>query len=387
MRPPAVARLAHARRAPATRAGAPLLLMALAACGDARAADPRAEGVAGEPPAVPVRVAPAELVRSAEEVRAGGVVEARATAELAFQVGGKLVAVPVDEGARVARGALLAAVDPTEYRLALRQAELQLARAEDELGRAEQLRGAGSIAANDYDRLASGARQAAVARDLAAKRLADTRLVAPFAGVVARKAAEAGATAAVGAPVFTLVDLDLVHVRAAVPEGDVGRLRAGQPARVALEALAGTPAESARGRVATVGVAADPASRTYPVKVAVPNDRRLLRAGMVATVAVATGAARSAVAVPAAAVARDADGATLVYVLDRAAGRARARRVEVGAPVGILSGNPPDGSLGGSVGGGLVAVARGLAAGEPVVVAGQERLRDGARVAVVGVRP
>ena len=92
---------------------------------------------------------------------------------------------------------------------------------------------------------------------------------------------------------------------------------------------------------------------------------------MVATATVATGAEHDAVAVPAGAVARDADGATLVYVFDRAAGRARARRVTVGAPV---DGGAP----------GLVRVARGLDAGEPVVVAGQQRVRNGARVSVVG---
>jgi RND family efflux transporter MFP subunit len=360
----------------ARAAGAVLVAAALgsaAACGpnpDARADDGgRAAGAPAEAPAVPVRVAPAAQVARPDSVRAGGVVEARATSELAFQVGGRLVAVPVDEGTRVARGALLAAVDPTDSRLALRQAELQRDRADDELRRAEVLRAAGSIAPVEYDRLLTGARQARVARDLAAKRLADTRLTAPFGGVVARKGTEVGATAAAGSAVFTLVDLDVVRVRAAVPEADVGRLRAGQPAEVTLEALADSA--PARGRVTAVGVTADPASRTYSVQIEVPNASHRLRAGMVASAAVATGTERDAVAVPAGAVARDADGATLVYVFDRAAGRARARRVTVGAPV---DGGAP----------GLVRVARGLDAGEPVVVAGQQRVRDGARVSVVG---
>jgi len=367
-----------ARRPPArspgraARLGAALLASTLAAaCGrdpDARA-DDGGRVVAAEAPAVPVRVAPAARVREPERVRAAGVVEARATAELAFQAGGRVVTVHADEGTRVARGALLAAVDPTDYQLALRQTELQRERADDELRRAEVLRAAGSIAPVEYDRLLTGARQARVARDLAAKRLADTRLTAPFGGVVARKGTEVGATAAAGSAVFTLVDLDVVRVRAAVPEADVGRLRAGQPAEVTLEALADSA--PARGRVTAVGVTADPASRTYSVQIEVPNASHRLRAGMVASAAVATGTERDAVAVPAGAVARDADGATLVYVFDRAAGRARARRVTVGAPV---DGGAP----------GLVRVARGLDAGEPVVVAGQQRVRDGARVSVVG---
>jgi multidrug efflux pump subunit AcrA (membrane-fusion protein) len=84
----------------------------------------------------------------------------------------------------------------------------------------------------------------------------------------------------------------------------------------------------------------------------------------VASVAVATGASRAVVAVPATAVARDAEGATRVYVHDAAAGRARARRVSVGAPLAD----------------GAVEITAGLRPGEPVVLDAQERVRDGARV-------
>jgi multidrug efflux pump subunit AcrA (membrane-fusion protein) len=231
------------------------------------------------------------------------------------------------------------------------------------------LRAAGSIAPVEYDRLLTGARQARVARDLAAKRLADTRLTAPFGGVVARKGTEVGATAAAGSAVFTLVDLDVVRVRAAVPEADVGRparraARRGH-ARGARRLGAGPRPRDRRGRDRRPGEPHLQRPDRGAERLA-PAARRHGRVGRVAT-----GTERDAVAVPAGAVARDADGATLVYVFDRAAGRARARRVTVGAPV---DGGAP----------GLVRVARGLDAGEPVVVAGQQRVRDGARVSVVG---
>lgn len=328
-----------------------------AACsGDARADAPDASA------ATPVRVQPAEHDTGRAVIRAGGVTEPRATADLAFQAPGRVVAVTVDEGTRVARGQLLAAVDPTDYRLAYAQAELARARQANELARANQLRGSGAIAPNDFDQRDTDARQAAVARDLAAKRLADTRLVAPFAGMIARKAVEVGATAGTGATVLTLVDLTEVEVRVGVSEGDVGQVRIGQPAVVDVPALG----RSFGGRVAHVGVVADPASRTYAVKVALPNAAGALRGGMVATVLLPTGRARDAVVVPAAAVARDPDGVTRVFVYAPAERRVHARRVEVGAARGAG-----------------VEIARGLAAGEPVVVAGQQHLRDGAAVAVV----
>lgn len=335
----------------------------LAACADARASadPPPGSDRDGEIAPVSVRVAPAGRAEQEGEVRASGVAEARATSELAFQVGGRVARVLVDEGTAVRAGALLAALDPTDYALALRHAELARDRATDELRRAEQLHAAQSITPNDFDRLQNGARQAAVMRDLAAKRLADARLTAPFAGVIARKATEVGATAASGTPVFTLVALDTVRVRVGVPEQEVGAVRAGQPARVTFEALG----RAVDGRVRFVNVAADPASRTYAVQIAVPNVDGALRAGMVAAVALRTGARRPAVTIPATAVARDAEGATLVYVPD-GTGRVRARRVAVGAAIGQG-----------------IEVTSGLAAGEPVVVAGQERLRDGAQVTVV----
>jgi RND family efflux transporter MFP subunit len=357
-------------RTASDRVGAALAALALVGavgCGGAAHAESGAPAADGGGAPVAVQVAPAARTARPAEVRAGGVLEPRATADLAFQVGGRVDRVPVDEGSVVARGAVLAALDPTDYALALRQAELQAARADDERRRAGMLLDAGSIAPNDYERLDTGARQATVARDLAAKRLRDATLVAPFAGTVAARRTDVGATAAAGTTAFTLVDLGAVHVRIGVPEGDVGALRPGQVAQVELPALGRTVA----GRVQLVGVAADPASRTYAVRIVVPNDDRALRAGMVASVAIATGASRAVVGVPATAVARDPEGATRVYLHDTAAGRARARRVTVGVPLAD----------------GAVEIVDGLEAGEPIIVAGQERLRDGARVSAVDAAP
>lgn len=320
--------------------------------------------------ATPVRVQPAVRDTTRAAVRAGGVTEPRATADLTFQVPGRVVAVTVDEGTHVARGQLLAAVDPTEYRLAYEQAELASTRQMDELARARRLRESGSITENDFERLDNGARQAVVARALAAKRLADARLVAPFAGTIARKAIETGATAATGTSVLTLVDLDTVTVRVGVSEADVGQLRIGQPATVEVPAVS----RSLTGRVAHIGVVAEPASRTYAVKVTLPNAAGTLRGGMIATVLLPTGRARDAVTVPAAAVMRDPNGTTIVFVYEPAdartdarsgTGRVRARRVAIGDARGAD-----------------VEIARGLAAGEPVVVGGQQRLHDGSAVLV-----
>lgn len=367
---PRAAALAHPLRALRTAAAVAALAAVpplLAGCGVPARADDGAHAAtdagSAAPRAVPVAVALADSVTLPVEVRAGGVLAPRTEAELAFQVPGRVARVAVDEGDRVAAGATLAALEPTDYALALRQAELQAERTGDERRRARALLDAGALAPNGWERADVGARQAAVGRDLAAKRLRDATLAAPFAGTVAAKRTEVGALVAPGAPAFVLVDLAEVRVKVGVAESDVGALRAGQAATVALPALG----RSVAGRVERVGVAADPASRTYTVTVAAPNADGALRAGMVASVAIATGASRAAVAVPASAVGRDAEGATQLLVHDAAAGLARARRVTVGAPL-------PDGR---------VVITDGVAAGEPVIVSGGERARDGARVRAV----
>ncbi|HEX8906998.1 MAG TPA: efflux RND transporter periplasmic adaptor subunit, partial [Longimicrobiaceae bacterium] len=170
----------------------------VAACGpEARAAQSDAEA------AVPVRVQPAAVVERPAESRASGVVQARTTVDLAFQVPGKVVRVGPDEGDEVRAGEVLAQLDPTEYSLGVQQAAAAAERASAERARYEPLLGAGSVAPNDYERMVSAARQSAAAAGLARKRLADTRLEAPISGVVARRAVEPGATVAPGAPVFT----------------------------------------------------------------------------------------------------------------------------------------------------------------------------------------
>jgi membrane fusion protein (multidrug efflux system) len=330
--------------------------LALAACSSARSAEvsERADD------AVAVRVQAAAREARPTGTTASGVVEARTASDVGFQIPGKVARVGPDEGEFVRAGTVLAELDPTDYRFALDQAEAQATQAGHERDRLRTLAASGSVAPNDLDRAENGARQSGAAAGLARKRLADTRLVAPISGVVARRAIDPGETAAPGTPVFTVMDVATVRVRVGVPEADVGAMRVGQPATVHVPAL---PGESFAGRVSLVGIAADPTTRSYAVEIEVPNGTRRLRPGMVAEATVERATRDSVVAVPAAAVVRGADGATAVYVLDAPTKRAHVRRVAVGGAWNDV-----------------VEIARGVMPGEMVLVAGQQRVRDGARV-------
>jgi len=335
-------------------------LVAVAACAPAAARSPN-EGDATATVVVARDIAPSTRTWS---VTASGIVQARTTVDVGFQVPGKVVMVGPDEGQTVRAGQIIAALDPTDYRLTLEQAAAQADRAARDRDRNRPLLDAGSIAAADMDHLEVGARQSAAAAELARKKLADTRLEAPMSGIIARRAIEVGATAAPGQPAFTIVDLDPVRVRIGVPEGDVGHVTVGAPASVRIPALDA----SFTGRVSLIGVAADPTTRSYSVEITVPNPTHQLRAGMVAEATVNTGQKVSALLVPAAAVVHDAgvDAAPIVYTVDRSGSRVHAQRVTTGAARGDS-----------------LEITSGLAIGDRIIVAGQQRVRDGALVQVV----
>jgi multidrug resistance efflux pump len=301
------------------------LLTALAGCSS------RPEGA--PPQAVtPVKVGrPHQFQAPAVVAVSGSVVSPENAANLAFLVSGKVVRVGPREGDSVKRGQVLAVIDPTDYSLGveaavaqasaahavlqkaesparpevLEQARVAFERARDEYQRMKQLYESKSLPPNDFRKFEAGyeaARQqyeqaraggqkedraqarAAYEQALAGaraarKRLSDTTLVAPADGFVANRSIEVGDVAGAGRPVFQIVKLDPVEVSVGVPETDIHFVRAGQTATIRIPAL---PAETFEGSVRLINVAADPGTRTYMVRIAVPNPRRVLRLGMIA---------------------------------------------------------------------------------------------------------
>jgi membrane fusion protein YbhG len=77
----------------------------------------------------------------------------------------------------------------------------------------------------------------------------DLNVIAPFAGSVATRTAEPGEVVMAGTPIITLVNLAEVYLRAFVPEGDIGRVRVGQPARVYLDSAPAKPIDAVVSRV------------------------------------------------------------------------------------------------------------------------------------------
>jgi membrane fusion protein (multidrug efflux system) len=313
-----------------------------------------------EPAAVKVTVQAIDTTTQAETLRYSGSIEAENSVQIGFSVPGTVSAVQVNEGQRVAAGQLLATIDPTEYENALLIASAGLEQAEDMFNRLEGLYKKGSLPAKDYVDIKSKVAQARANKNLAAKRVKDSKLYAPMSGIITSKTIEKGATAAPGAPAFTIINTAKVYARVSVPESEIGKLSKGQQAEVSVATL-GT---QLNGKIAIINPMADPVTKSYSVKIQLENANGKLLPGMIADVGVQTGQQVGSITIPAHAVVRDADDITFVFVTTQDNKVVRKRIT----PGGFHGNN--------------IVIREGLSAGEQVVVSGQTKLKDGSRISL-----
>lgn len=147
-----------------------------------------------------------------------GRVDAVSTVDLAFQVGGRVTELAVQQGQIVPAGELLAALDPTDYQLALQQAKVQLEQAKRDLARGQPLREQGILTPSEFDQLQTSYDIAKVAEENAQRNAGYTRLNAPFDALVTRRLIERYATVSGGTSVLRVQNISELRVHINVPE-------------------------------------------------------------------------------------------------------------------------------------------------------------------------
>jgi len=336
------------------------LALALNACGRSEA---------------PAPAAPTVLVQPASAGDAGktvytGEVRARHEVDLAFRVGGKIVARLVDSGAVVKAGQPLARLDPADLQLSRQAAAAQVAAAESEYTTAasERERYAGllekrfvSQAAfdakeNAYRSTRARLEQARAQSQISGNQAAYGTLAAETDGVITAVLADAGQVVSPGQAVFRLARPDEKEVAIAIPESRLAELKAAPQIAVNLWAQ---PESFLKGEVRELAAAADPATRTYAARIRIVDPAPAAELGMTARVILGAGPA-APVIVPLTAVVDNGQGPQVWVVAD---GKASPRAIEV-ARFG------EDG----------VAIARGVQPGEAVILTGQRRLTPGQAV-------
>ncbi len=237
-------------------------------------------------------------------VEAVGTLRAAETTQLAAQMMGNIVEIRAREGDRVQRGQVLAVIDDAQPRAALDRAtaadlaaqqeitasESDFALAEATFKRYQTLYEKKSVSPQEFDEVKARYQAAQARREMARAGQAQTKaalqqartalgythIEAPFDGLVTEKKADVGTLASPGMPIFTVEDLRRYRLEVTVNETDLRYVRQGQQVPLSVDALGD---RQLKGKVVEIVPAADPASRSFLVKVELPSDPAL-RSGL-----------------------------------------------------------------------------------------------------------
>ncbi len=292
----------------------------LQGCSEQQAAPPPR----GRPP-TPVRVA--EVVnRSVQQtVELVGTVEPWRRSIVAGEIAALVEKFPVEEGMAVKKGQLLAQLRTDTLTIQLnsaeashREAETRYRQAKKDLERIKTLFAKQLVTQKEYDDAVT--EESALAQRLVLlesellqvrDQLEKTRILAPFAGWVTKEFTEVGQWIQAGGAIVELVDLSRVQVEVPLPERYVGDVRVGAAVSATFDGLRGF---QAKGKVFSVVAQADRNSRTFPIKVELPNADLRIKSGLVSRVNLQVGAPYEALVVP-----KDAlvlrGGAEFVFVM------------------------------------------------------------------------
>lgn len=320
-----------------------------------------------------VEVLPAGVARSRVF---SGVAQASFEAELSFKVPGTIATLDVAVGDEVAAGQSIARLDPTDYRVLLRESEAQLQRTRAELrnaqanfDRSRELYENRNISKSDLDNSRAAAESAGALLRAAEQQLERIRLQltytelrAPQECRIANRYVEANQNVAAGQPVVRVNCGDCAEILIDVPSAWIGSLSPGVEAVVRIPAL-GAEAPVAAW-VSEVGVATGPGGSAYPVTLALRDNCSAIRSGMAAEVEISLpGSAPEGIVIPFVSVGEDSDGQHVFVLEPAAADTFVARRRAVTIDMTPM----PEG----------VQVRRGLRNGELIATAGVRRLVDG----------
>jgi membrane fusion protein, multidrug efflux system len=345
-------------------------------------------GAGGRAP-MPVDMAPASRHEVIDYVTVVGNLIGQATVDVVPRVGGRIESIPVKLGDRVTRGQTIAKIedDQIKEQINQRQASLEVNKA-NVTQRENDAKLAETVflrmkAQYDRDLLSKQLLEDAEAKyntavsnvgvakaqlvqtqsavDELKITLANTTVTSPVDGFVSKRVLDQGAFAGANTVILSVVDIGIVRMVANLVEKDVKRVRPGVSALVEVDAF---PGEQFTGQVSRVAPVFDPATRTAPMEIEVPNPGFRLKPGMYARVRLTVDRRQNALTVPRGAIA-DIEGKRGVFMLEN--GVARFHEVKTG-----LQDNE------------RVEILEGLNEGQRVVTVGTLALRDGDRISVVG---
>jgi membrane fusion protein (multidrug efflux system) len=324
------------------------------------------EGGAGggggfEFPPTAVETATVESGSITSDFRTVGSIEARESVEIVSEIAGAVMRLPFREGDPIEMGALIAQLDDAELSAELARAEALRDQTQASFDRVRTIVEQGAAAQQDLDDAAAALKVAEANVALARARLAKTRIVAPFSGVIGPREVSPGAFLRPGDVIARLAKVKELDIVFSVPERHAGELQRGAEVAVSTAAY---PGYRVTGEMDVIDPLLDPSTRSVRVIARVSNPDGRFRPGMSADIAVVLAHREETLTVAGEAVFAQGDQFLVYRVQDDGT-------VE-SVPV-VLGARTPA----------TVEVTEGLVAGDVVVRAGHQKLFPGAKVMAI----
>jgi membrane fusion protein, multidrug efflux system len=347
-------------------------------------------GFAGGRQPMTVELAAARKSTISQQVTVVGNLIGEATVSVVPRVNGRLQAVTVKLGDRVTRGQRIAQIEDFDIQeqvkqavaaeevsaATIRQREADLKRAETVLNRSKNLFERQLLPRQTLDDNESSYQASLAQLDLARAQnaqskarldelkitLGNTVITSPVTGFVSKRTVDPGAFVGQNAPIVEVVDVSTVRLVANIVEKDLRQMKVGDAAHVEVDAF---PGEEFIGRIARVSPILDPATRTAPIEIEIPNSTSRLKPGMYARVNITTDQKKEALTVPITAMV-DLGGRRGVFT-PLADNTAAFKVVQVGVETADAA-----------------EILAGLQEGDRVITTGAAALRDGDRILLPG---
>ncbi len=306
-----------------------------------------------------VKVAPVALSSLTETLEGMGTTLADKDIRFSAETAGRLEYLAADLGDHVKKGQVLARIDYQMLKAQKNQAQAAYDLAKKTYDRLSKLREEALISQQQVDEAKNNLDQADAALNIASVSLNHTVVRSTISGVVTNKLVEQGEYVTPGAPLLQVMDYSTIVVSASIPEKEAARISKGTPVKVRIDALN----EAFEGTVRVLVPSANAASKTYELRLNIPNKDHKILVGMAANYSIDMNTYNDVVVAKQDVVIEEENNRRAVFVNDDG----KARRVDV--TLGAIAGD--------------LVVVNGVDVGAQLVVSGQRDLVDGQPIHIV----
>ncbi len=304
--------------------------------------------------AMPVLTAPAKREKVSAKIDAVGDLMAGESVVLRPEIVGRVSSIRFEEGQKVKAGDVLIELNAEEQRSAYAQSQASLKLEEESFKRIRDVRARNLVSQQQYDESLARLENATALLERDRVRLAKTQLSAPFDGILGLRQVSLGDYVSPGQALVNLESVDPIKLDFKLAEKYASKLVKGLKLEVRVDAW---PGRVFRGEIQAVDPRLDEATRTVKVRARLSNPDLALKPGMFANIVLDLGHLRDALFVPEQAVQAKGSTAMVFRVID---GKAVVTPVKTGERRT-----------------GFVEITDGIKEGDPIVIDGQIKLRDG----------